>query len=109
MTWLRYMQSRRPGSGSRSSKVQVQDDKFDAFCREMREDMATVKRGIYGDPSNKVRGLLERQDDDETRMDGLEARQEKTDRKLWKIGVMMGAGVAAVDFIIMYIKNFTTK
>lgn len=86
--------------------MQVHDDKFDTFARDMREDMATLKRGVYGDPANKVKGLLERQDADEKRMNGIDGKLEKVDRKLWRIGVMMGAGVAAVDFIIIYVKEF---
>jgi hypothetical protein len=75
---------------------------IEAFAKDTREDLALIKRGVYGDPHNKVKGLLERQDKDERRIDKIERRQ-------WKIGVLMGAGVAAVDFVIMYIKNFTSK
>lgn len=81
----------------------------EAFQVEMRNDMATLKRGVYGDKENQVKGLLERQDADEKRMNGIDGKLEKVDRKLWKVGVLMGAGVAAIDFIIMYIKNFTSK
>jgi hypothetical protein len=82
---------------------------IETFAKETREDLAVIKRGVYGDKENKVKGLLERQDIDEKRMDGLDGKLEKVDRKLWKVGVLMGAGVAAIDFIIMYIKNFTSK
>lgn len=88
-------------------------DKLDAitqelkqFRRETNEKLDTLHRGVYGDPVNRVPGLMQRQDDDEARMDGIEARQDKTDQKLWKIGATMGAAVAGLDFAIMYIKGF---
>jgi hypothetical protein len=73
--------------------------KIDEFQREVRDDMAVLKRGMYGDPVNKVRGLLERQDSDEERIDKIEKRQ-------WKVGAMMGGGIVAIDIIIFYIKEF---
>jgi hypothetical protein len=74
--------------------------KVDELHREMREDMAVLKRGVYGDKINGVRGLLERQDSDEERIDKIEKRQ-------WKVGAMIGGFVVAVDIVVMYIKEFT--
>jgi hypothetical protein len=73
--------------------------KIDEFQREMREDMSVIKRGVYGDKINGVKGLLERQDHDEERIDKIEKRQ-------WKVGAMMGGFVVAVDIIVMYVKEF---
>lgn len=79
---------------------------IDGFQKEMRDDMAVLKRGVYGDAANGVKGLIQRQNEDEAWRATIEARQDKTDRKLWKIGATMGAFVAGLDFAIMYVKGF---
>jgi hypothetical protein len=80
--------------------------KVDEFHREMRDDMAVLKRGVYGDPKNRIKGLLERQDEDDAWRDKIEARQDKLDNKIWKIGASIGAVFVGFDFAIMYIKGF---
>jgi hypothetical protein len=80
--------------------------KVDEFHREMRDDMAVLKRGVYGDPANRIKGLLERQDEDDAWRDKIETRQDKLDNKIWKIGATVGAIVVGFDFAIMYIKGF---
>jgi hypothetical protein len=61
-----------------------------AFHEEMRGDMAVLKRGMYGDKDNRVKGLLERQDADEKRMDDIEDDLSKTKQKLWRFNVLIG-------------------
>jgi hypothetical protein len=40
----------------------------------MREDVGVIKRGMYGDKENNVKGLIQRQDDDEKRLGTLESK-----------------------------------
>jgi hypothetical protein len=72
---------------------------LEKFANETKRDLSVIKRGVYGDPENKVKGLIERQDSDEERIGKIEKRQ-------WKIGVLMAGGVAMVDFVIIYVKEF---
>lgn len=85
--------------------MQVQDDKFDTFAREMRDDMATLKRGVYGDPANKVKGLLQRQDDDDEWKEGIEDRIEKSERKQWKLSVMVTGLLVGMDAAWNFFKD----
>jgi len=52
--------------------------------KRIEEKMDKVIRGMYGDPENKYRGLIERQEEDERlRKDYITKRQ----LKIWVIGV----------------------
>ena len=55
-------------------------------------DVKTIKRGLYGDPDNKVIGLIERQDKDEIRLDALEAIDRSQNlKKKWFTGLLVVA------------------
>lgn len=57
------------------------NNKLDSLHKKMdcvTTEIETVKRGIYGDEKNKVKGLLERQATDESRLHKLEQKQYKT-------------------------------
>jgi len=74
-----------------------------AFHEEMRKDMAVLKRGVYGDPANRVRGLLDRQDADEKRMGDIEDRLEKSDRRGWKLTTAVGTLFIGLEVFWKYI------
>jgi hypothetical protein len=73
---------------------------------EVNIKLDRLNRGVYGDPDNHVKGLMQRQNEDEAWRAKIDERQDKTDKKLWKIGATMGAFVAGLDFAIMYVKGF---
>lgn len=80
---------------------------FEEHSKFVKEELATIKRGVYGDPENKVSGLMERQLEDERRISDLEEynKKEQLQKKtiLWVIGVMFtalqAAGIAVWEFV----------
>ena len=44
---------------------------------EIKSEVDAINRGLYGDPKNKVPGLLDRQDIDERRISAIENNQKK--------------------------------
>lgn len=85
--------------------VDVLIKKFDEFAKETRHELETIKRGIYGDPKNKVLGLIERQDNDEQRMDESDKRMTKIENKQYKIGLLLAGILMGVDVIWNFIKQ----
>ena len=63
-------------------------------------DIKTIKRGLYGDPDNKVVGLIARQANDELRLDALEAVDKKElFKKKWFTGLLLAA-TGVVEWIL---------
>jgi hypothetical protein len=79
--------------------------KMDEFHREMREDMAVLKRGVYGDERNNVKGLLRRQDEDDDRLTAMEDRVETVERKAWRINILIGLVWVAIGAFWEFIKG----
>lgn len=72
-------------------KLEAQDKKLDS-----------IHRGVYGDPENKVLGLIDRQESDERRIKTLEDDKKKA---IW-----IGTGfVAAMQAIGMTLWEFFKK
>ena len=69
-------------------------DEIKKMLGELHLDVHDIKRGVYGDPKNKVKGLVDLRDD----VDSLKDSKKKT---FW---VLVGAG-AVIEFII-HIANF---
>lgn len=62
---------------------------------ETQVEIATIKRGIYGDPQNKVKGLIETDKDQEARIKSLEDDRKKV--KWTAAGLVVGLqGLAEV-------------
>lgn len=78
--------------------VDILIKKFDEFAKETKQELGTIKRGVYGDEANGVKGLIERQNEDEERMDKMERRQ-------YKIGVWLGIIVIGLDAIWNIVKG----
>ncbi|HUQ67174.1 MAG TPA: hypothetical protein VM101_13515 [Flavitalea sp.] len=57
--------------------------RFDDHAKETKDELATIKRGIYGDKPNGVVGLIETDKDQEKRISALEDGQKK---QIWTIG-----------------------
>lgn len=67
------------------------DEKIDAIlklCETQGKNIDRINRGLYGDPDNKLPGLIDRQISDEDRIRRLERHN---DRQKWYLG---GIGVA---------------
>lgn len=54
------------------TKLDVFISKFDQFADTTRGELETIKRGIYGDERNQVKGLIERQTEQDKRISRLE-------------------------------------
>lgn len=76
--------------------------KFDVFAEETKKELANIKRGVYGDQVNGVKGLIERQNEDEERMDKME-------RVLYKTAVWLGVIVIGLDAIWNIVKSHLVK
>ena len=80
------------------TKLMVQNliNKFDEHCEYTKKELGEIKRGVYGDPANKVLGLIDRQEIDERRLALLEEerKREQLQKKtiLWVIGIIFTAG-----------------
>lgn len=62
--------------------TQKERDKIDIVLDHLEK----LQRGIYGDPDNNFKGLIERQDEDELRADKIERRIDKIEynnKLLW--------------------------
>lgn len=69
------------------------EEKLDACLRHLETQgkaIDKINRGLYGDPDNKLPGLIDRQITDETRILKLERHN---DRQKWYLG---GIGVAVM-------------
>lgn len=66
-------------------------------------DIERINRGLYGDSDNKLPGLIERQIEDERRIDKLEKHHE---RQKWYLGGIGVSALVAWEFISDHIKSF---
>lgn len=64
-------------------------------------EVNTIKRGVYGDENNNVKGLLQRQDVDELERLNMKEAIQGVKNNIWKISV--GAGLFG-SFIIWVLK-----
>lgn len=53
---------------------------FEDHTKEVREELAEIKRGLYGDERNQFPGLIQRQAIDEAEIEKLKSNQKKA---LW--------------------------
>lgn len=89
------------------TKLDALIKKFDEHCEYTKKELSEIKRGVYGDPANKVLGLIDRQEIDERRLHILEEdkKQEKVQKKtiLWVVGILFTAlqaiGIAVWEFL----------
>lgn len=87
--------------------IQKLVNKFDEHCEYTKKELGEIKRGVYGDPANKVLGLIDRQEIDERRLRILEEekQQERVQKKtiLWVVGILFTAiqavGIAVWEFL----------
>ena len=93
------------------TKLMVQNlvQKFDEHCSYVKTELATIKRGVYGDPDNKVPGLMDRQVEDERRITALEEEQKKQriqkKTAMWVLGIVATAVQAVGITIYEFIKS----
>lgn len=81
--------------------------KLDEHCEYTKAELSTIRRGVYGDPENKVPGLMDRQLEDEKRIGELESHNKKEDLQkktiLWVVGivftVIQAVGIAVWEFV----------
>lgn len=81
------------------------DEKIDQIlklCEQHGRDIERINRGLYGDPDNKTPGLIERQFEDESRLNALE---ERNDRQKW----WTGGAVAALTLIFSLMWNWVKE
>jgi hypothetical protein len=65
---------------------------------QMSNDLAEVKRGMYGDPKNGLVGLIESDKKQEVRIIELEL-EEKKKKHAWKVGlVALGFIQGVIEF-----------
>jgi hypothetical protein len=74
--------------------------------RQIKEDVRTIRLGLYGDKDNRIPGLIDRQDDDEKKFLEVERRLEVVERKQYKTFVWGGGLVVAVQMIWNLIKGW---
>ena len=77
--------------------------KLDEHCEYTKTELSTIKRGGYGDPHNKVPGLMDRQMEDEKRIKALEEAKKQEDQKrkiIIGIGTAVIAALQAIGVII---------
>jgi hypothetical protein len=94
------------------TKLMVQNliNKFDEHCEYTKKELGEIKRGVYGDPANKVLGLIDRQEIDERRLALLEEerKREQLQKKtiLWVIGIIFTAVQAVGIAVWEFFKSF---
>jgi hypothetical protein len=72
--------------------------KISGQLESMMDELASIKRGIYGDEKNKYQGLIDRQDRDERRIDAIENRQ-------WKSAFIIGGLLVVLEVAWNYLKD----
>lgn len=81
-------------SDQEHTKIDSLIKKFDQHAEYTREELSQIKRGIYGDPANKVPGLMDRQIEDERRLklieEQLKAERIRKNTLLWVGGIVWG-------------------
>ena len=71
---------------------------------KLAENVQSIHRAIYGDEANLVKGLLQRQDEDEKTHEEIKAKLEPiwrihsfiTSGKLWAVATALGTIIAAL-------------
>lgn len=89
-------------SHEENSKIDALLQKFDSHARETKEELSTIKRGIYGDPLNKVPGLIDTDKDQDRRIKELEEQRKKQKYTMAGIGAAAGVGL---PLIIEWVKK----
>lgn len=89
------------------------NEKLDTHFKSIHQDMATIKRGIYGDEANQVKGLLTRQNEDDQKFeginqkfDGVNTRMGKLEKKQFKQGVFATAILVSIQLAWNTFKEF---
>lgn len=94
------------------------NDKFDKFLQSdmaykeiMSKEMASVKRGLYGDEENHVKGVIQQLRDNAEMDNQIKKRVTdledfKKESIKWGLGAMAGFSFA-MNLIIYFFKNFT--
>lgn len=81
------------------------EEKIDCIlklCEKQGKDIERINRGLYGDPDNKLPGLIDRQISDEGRIQKLETHN---DRQKWYLGGIGVALMIAWEVIGDFFKN----
>jgi hypothetical protein len=91
--------------------VQTLVKKFDEHCEYTKKELGEIKRGVYGDPANKVPGLIDRQLNDERRLNNIEEERKK-EKQTKKIIIAVGTfifailqGIAVFIYEVFFNKN----
>lgn len=87
-------------SEQEKDKLDYLVQKFDEHSSHVREELATIKRGVYGDPDNKVPGLMDRQLEDERRIKVIEDERKAEAVKKKTILWIGGSIVAAFQTLL---------
>lgn len=82
------------------------NEKLDTHFKSIHQDMATIKRGIYGDEANQVKGLLTRQNEDDQKFEGINTRMGKLEKKQFKQGVVATAILVSVQLAWNSFKDY---
>lgn len=73
------------------------------------ENVDTIKRGVYGDPTNGVKGLIQKQEDDHARFERNEGRIAKLEafkvKATWIWTAFSTSVFLALEFAGDWIKN----
>lgn len=81
------------------------EEKLDACLRHLETQgkaIDRINRGLYGDPDNKLPGLIDRQISDETRIHKLELHN---DRQKWYAGGIFAVILTAWELVGDFFKN----
>lgn len=81
------------------------DEKLDTCLKLLEKqgkDIERINRGLYGDPDNKLHGLIDRQIRDEKRIHDLE---QNNDRRKWWTGGVIAALTLVFSFLWQWIKD----
>ena len=70
------------------------------------QEIGEISRGLYGDEKNDQEGLIQRQGQDETNFERLDARVKRVEQQQYKTGVWLGIGSAVLVAIIEYFKSW---
>lgn len=81
-------------------------EKLDSNFNQFHSELATIKRGIYGDEANQVKGLLTRQNEDDERFEVVETRMSKMERKQFKQGVVATGLLVSIQLAWNTFKDF---
>lgn len=92
-------------SDQEQTKLMIQNlvTKFDQHCEYVKKELDDIKRGVHGDPANKVPGLIDRQLEDERRIKDIEDKMKedavKKKTAMWIVGILW-AGLQAIGILL---------